>query len=273
MSLPDVQNTRGEYQFPVMAGVNQLHIPIKVARKNDGLIDTIAVADLRTYLSKQLKGINMSRLPIIMNQRLRDNWVVDNLQILLRDINSIMESSYSTVKLQFPFFFDKAAPVTENVGTSYCDVTFAAEMLSRTLADSDMEAYAFQLTVKAYVTTLCPCSRDISDYSAHNQRASVEMTVRYQELVYIEELVAIAERCSSCARFPVLKRPDEKYVTERAYENPKFVEDLAREVAVQLSLDPRIIGFHVTAISEESIHQHDAIAVVEEGMDTLRLRI
>jgi len=178
-----------------------------------------------------------------------------------------MESQHSTVSLQFPFFFIQRAPVTGLTGTSHCDVTLEASLSIINDLLTYPENYQFSLTVKAFVTTLCPCSKEISNYSAHNQRATVEMTVRFNDLVYIEELVAIAEDCSSCCRYPVLKRPDEKYVTERAYENPKFVEDLAREVATRLDDDSRIYAFKVTAISEESIHQHDAVAVVEKGMD------
>ena len=266
MALPDVQNIKGDYKFPVMAGVSGLYIPIKVARISGELVDTVATADLRTNLAKDLRGINMSRLPIILGERLQNDWVVEHLRELLRDINKIVESDYSTVKLQFPFFFIQAAPVTGLVGTSHCEVTLEAKL--RGYPDHSAENYQSMLTVKAFVTTLCPCSKEISAYSAHNQRATVEMVIGLNDfdIVYIEELVAIAESCSSCCRYPVLKRPDEKYVTEKAYENPKFVEDLAREVASRLDENRRIDAFRVTAISEESIHQHDAVAVVEKGM-------
>jgi GTP cyclohydrolase I len=259
--LPDVQNTIGDYKFALKAGIAGVKMPIKVKDLGGNLVPTVATVNMYTRLPKTHRGINMSRLPIILSELHKDHWVLDDLQRLLQTIMDRLESDAAHVTFEFPYFYTKAAPVTGHEGLAYVYVKFDA---SKTLQPG---SYDFLLTVKVATTTLCPCSKEISGYSAHNQRCSVEISVKYEDFVWIEQLIEIAEISSSCTRYPILKREDEKYVTEQAYDNPRFVEDVARGVAEKLTNDRRIKAFKVTVISEESIHQHDAVAEISVGME------
>lgn len=262
MNLPDIQNQKGNYSFPVKAGVSKVKIPIHVKNYDGQLVHTIADVDISVRLPRQYKGINMSRLPIILNNMSRNNWVIDNLKPLLEETMQVMESDAAFVRMTFPYFFERKAPVTDNVGLLSCECVFSAV--------TTPDTYKFVLTVRVPVMTLCPCSKEISRYSAHNQRAMVEISVYTEEdFIWIEELLVVAEQNASSALYPILKRLDEKYVTEHSYNKPRFVEDLARLIAVDLEADPRIKQFHVSVSSQESIHQHDAVAEVEGGLTDL----
>src|SRR6266498_1376356 len=156
--------------------------------------------------------------------------------------------------MQFPYFVNKSAPISKVKSLMDYEVTFVGEI--------DKGEKCFKMKVVVPVTSLCPCSKKISDYGAHNQRSHVTITAQMNNFVWIEELVEIAERQASCELFGLLKRPDEKYVTERAYDNPKFVEDMVRDVAAELNADPRIDAYVVESENFESIHNHSAYALV-----------
>ena len=261
MNLPDVQNLKGNYNFPVKAGIKGIKMPIHVKTKAGDLIRTIADVDMQVRLDRQLKGINMSRLPIILSEMQRNSWVLDNLRTLLSQTMDVMESDAAYVNMRFPYFYDKRSPVSHFVGTAHCMSTFTG------LMTSEQDSYRFVLGVDVPVMTLCPCSKEISRQSAHNQRATVSMQIVYgTDFVWIEDLVAIAEESASTGLYPILKRVDEKFVTESSYAKPRFVEDVARIVANRLTLDGRVQQYHVVVTSEESIHQHDAVAEVEGGL-------
>ena len=271
MNLPDVQNQEGNYTFPVKAGVSNIKMPIRVRSKKEflsnpfasdkDLMTTVASVDMSVRLSSQLKGINMSRLPIILNEMRTSGWVLDNLQTTLSVMMDRMESDAAYVRMHFPYFFEKLSPVTYLSGLAHCDCSFTA------MKTAEPGSYKLVLGVDVPVMTLCPCSKEISKYSAHNQRALVSVQLCYGDsFVWIEDVVKMAEESSSTGLYPILKRVDEKYVTEKSYENPRFVEDLARIMADKLTADERVQQFHVSVRSEESIHQHDAIAEVEGGL-------
>ncbi len=264
--LPDVQNTYGDFRYSVKAGIKGLIVPIQVKTREGGIQITPATAEMYVLLPACLRGINMSRLPIILNDMQADHWVLDDLEKILRRMCDMVGSSAAALRLDFKYFYDKAAPVTGHVGKAYVDVAFISSL--RVCTEPRVgchDYYWLRLAVTVPVTTLCPCSKEISSASAHNQRAFVTVEVSYDDFVWIEELVELVEECSSSAVYPILKRPDEKFVTEKAYSRPRFVEDLAREVAGRLSSDKRIIHFYVTVRSEESIHQHDAVAIISSG--------
>ena len=265
MILPDVQNQTGDYNFPVKAGVSNIKLPIKVRCKDEeALMTTVAEVSMAVRLPKQLKGINMSRLPIILSEMNTSGWVLDNLKSVLDTMMERMESDAAYIQMSFPYFYPKKAPVTEHVGMAHCACTFTA------LKTCEPGSYRFVLGVQVPVMTLCPCSKEISRYSAHNQRATVAIQISYgDEFVWIEDLVQVADSSASTGLYPILKRLDEKFVTEHSYNKPRFVEDLARIVAEKLTSDERVQKFHVFVCSEESIHQHDAIAEVEGGLTNI----
>jgi GTP cyclohydrolase I len=158
--------------------------------------------------------------------------------------------------MSFPYFVNKAAPVSGVQSLLDYDVTFIGEI--------ERGSYRFTMRVVVPVTSLCPCSKGISDYGAHNQRSHVTVTARTRGFVWIEDVVRICEEQASCELYGLLKRPDEKYVTEKAYDNPKFVEDVVRDVATVLNGDPRIVAYVVESENFESIHNHSAYALIEK---------
>ncbi len=258
MELPDVQNRKGDYGFRLRAGTTNMTIPITVRNPRLGLVTTVAKATMTVALPKHLKGINMSRLPIILNEMQEDNWCLDELEGVLDNVLAVLGTDEASIELEFPYFYSKSAPVSGHTGLAHVEVKFYAYK-SKSL-------WKFRLTVTTPVTTLCPCSKEVSNNSAHNQRAFITIEVIYNDFVWIEDLIKYAEESASSEVYPILKRPDEKYVTERAYDNPHFVEDVARSVATKLEADARIATYRIEVRSEESIHQHDAFASLEKGM-------
>lgn len=261
MTLPDIQNQKGDFKYRLKAGVSGLKIPILVKNQDDGLVQTIADIDMHVRLDRDTRGINMSRLPIIAAGMTSDHWVVDNLKAGLIDMLAIMESDAAEVVMKFPYFYEKMSPTTRHSGIAHADITFTGFM------DKYEGQFIFILTVKSPVMTLCPCSKEISENSAHNQRAEVEISVFYgNKFVWIEDIIEIAEFSASSGVYPILKRPDEKYVTEFSYNKPRFVEDVARHAAELIEKRKEIQAYHVKVRSFESIHQHDATAEVSGGL-------
>jgi GTP cyclohydrolase I len=157
--------------------------------------------------------------------------------------------------MSFPYFVHKAAPISGVKALLDYEVTFAGEIREGRITRTTK--------VVVPVTSLCPCSKEISDYGAHNQRSHVTITAQTNDFVWLEELIEIAEKQASCEVYGLLKRPDEKFVTERAYDNPKFVEDMVRDIAAVLNADPRIDSYVVESENFESIHNHSAYALIE----------
>jgi GTP cyclohydrolase I len=176
---------------------------------------------------------------------------------MLRDMVKRLEAEFGHIEMTFPYFINKAAPVSGVKSLIDYEITFTGEV--------SRDGYSFTMKVVVPVTSLCPCSKQISEYGAHNQRSHVTITACTNSHVWIEELVRIAEQEASCELYGLLKRPDEKFVTERAYDNPKFVEDLVRDVATALNQDKRIDAYVVESENFESIHNHSAYALIEKG--------
>lgn len=255
--LPDVQNQIGDYHFPLNAGVTNMTAPILIQTAH-GLQSTVAKVSMLVSLDRSLKGINMSRLPQILN-RIKDKWVVDTMKPVLEEMLEVMGSEEASVVYTFPYFYSKTAPVSLNTGLSHVDVNLKGRIDHR-------GEYKLTLSVIVPVMTLCPCSKEISESNAHNQRANVLVEVDLgDEIIWIEELINMVEQSASSPLYPILKREDEKYVTEFAYANPRFVEDLVREVALKLDSDHRAKWYRIQVISEESIHQHNAVAEIYKG--------
>ncbi len=250
-SLPDHREVRID-----RVGVTDVRFPIVVRDKAHSSQHTIARVALTVDLPHHFKGTHMSRFIEVLNEH-GAVVHVDNIKEILRHLQQRLDAQQAHVDFEFPFFIEKKAPVTEAVGLMDYNVRFTA---TATLKESD-----FVLTVMVPVTTLCPCSKAISKYGAHNQRGQVTLSVRFSKLVWIEELIQIVESSASAELYSLLKRPDEKAVTERAYDHPVFVEDLVRNVAIKANADPRITWYRVEAENYESIHNHNAYAMIEKG--------
>jgi len=200
----------------------------------------------------------MSRFIEILNEN-NSEISIQSFENLLRLMAHKLEAETGTIEMCFPFFITKVAPVSGVKSLMDYEVTFIGEI----------EDNAYNLTLKIIipVTSLCPCSKKISQYGAHNQRSHVTVTARIKEFIWIEDLIRIVEEQASSELYGLLKRPDEKFVTEYAYDNPKFVEDMVRDVAAKLNLDTRVEAYSVECENFESIHNHSAYAVINRGLN------
>ncbi|MBK8981578.1 MAG: GTP cyclohydrolase I FolE2 [Ignavibacteria bacterium] len=253
--LPDTQNQTDVREIPIdKVGVKNLKYPFAVRDKDNELQHTIATVSMTVDLPKEFKGTHMSRFVEILQCESREIHV-DSIDTLLVEMQKRLNSNSSHIEIEFPYFKMKKAPVTGKPSLIDYSVKFHAV---RSGKKKD-----FVLTVKVPVTTLCPCSKNISKYGAHNQRGEVTISVRFRNTVWIEEIINVAESSASCELFSLLKREDERYVTERAYENPVFVEDLVRNVVLKLKKMKNIIWYSVEAENFESIHNHNAYAHIE----------
>ncbi len=256
MAIPDVQGSADLRQLPInKVGIKSIRHPVKVLDKSGGVQHTIAVFNMYVGLPHNFKGTHMSRFVEILNTNNREV-SVENFESMLRDMVVRLEAETGHVEMNFPYFINKQAPISKVKSLMDYDVSFVGEILAG-------GEYRQTTKVVVPVTSLCPCSKKISERGAHNQRSHVTITATTNDFIWIEELVEMAESQASCELFGLLKRPDEKYVTERAYDNPKFVEDLVRDVAGMLNADKRIDAYVVESENFESIHNHSAYALIE----------
>jgi GTP cyclohydrolase I len=237
-------------------GVKGLRHPIQIRDKARETQDTIATVALTVDLPHQFKGTHMSRFVEVLNEHGRLIHV-ENIPVILSRLQKKLQAESAHVIMDFPFFLEKKAPVSGAVGLMDYECRFDASVSG---SDND-----FKLTVAVPVATLCPCSKAISARGAHNQRGIVTLQITFSETVWIEELIALIEESASCELYSLLKRPDEKFVTEKAYDNPVFVEDLVRNVALRCNNDPRITWYRIEVENFESIHNHSAYAMIEKG--------
>ncbi|MGE3312310.1 MAG: GTP cyclohydrolase FolE2 [Limisphaerales bacterium] len=237
-------------------GVRGLRFPIQIRDKAKVHQNTVATLGMYVDLPKEFKGTHMSRFIEVLNAH-GGIVHVENIPDILRAMQLKLHAKTAHLEMEFPFFLTKKAPVSGQEGVLDYTARFSA---AATGTEID-----FVLTVVVGLTTLCPCSKAISRFGAHNQRGYVTVSIRAREIVWIEDLIAIVESCGSSELYSLLKRPDEKAVTERAFENPVFVEDLVRNVATKLNGHPDITWFKVEAENHESIHNHNAYACIERG--------
>lgn len=255
-TIEDVQGRSDHRQIPInKVGVKDIDHPVTVGQRCGGDQNTVATFNMYVDLPHNFKGTHMSRFVEILNQH--DNPItVASFREMLGEMTNRLEAEVGHVEMTFPYFIKKAAPVSGVTSLMNYQATFIGEHRDNKTS----------VTVKVLVpvTSLCPCSKGISDRGAHNQRSHVTIAVDTDEFVWLEEIIDIAEREASSQLYGILKRPDEKYVTEHAYDHPKFVEDLVRDIAVELNKDNRIRGYVVEAENFESIHNHSAYAQVEK---------
>jgi GTP cyclohydrolase I len=255
--LHDKQSERDHRELRIdKVGVRGMRFPIQIRDKAHSLQNTVATIGMFVDLPKEFKGTHMSRFVEVLNAH--GNVVhVENITDILYAMQARLNAATSHLEMEFPFFLEKRAPVSGMSSVMDYTARFDATAIGKEID--------FVLTVKVNVTTLCPCSKAISSYGAHNQRGAVTVQIRSTKAIWIEDLIAIIEASASSELYALLKRQDEKAVTERAYENPVFVEDLVRNVALRLNAHPDVTWYKVEAENYESIHNHNAYACIEKG--------
>ncbi|MDO4921282.1 MAG: GTP cyclohydrolase FolE2 [Phascolarctobacterium sp.] len=253
--MKDVQSEKDLRHIPLKhVGIKNLRWPIELMDKERGTQHSVANVTLAVDLPHDLRGTHMSRFVECL--RTLGPVGLNEIENILDKLKEHLQAEKAFMQLEFPYFITKAAPVSGMTAPMDMDCVYKAEKGER---------FKLRITAVVPVQTLCPCSKEISDYGAHNQRAWAKMEIEASELVWLEELAALADAAASAPVYGLLKRPDEKFVTERAYDNPRFVEDAVREIALRLEADKRITWYRAEVESVESIHNHNAFAVVEKG--------
>jgi GTP cyclohydrolase I len=247
--IPDIQNSKDSRHISIdKVGIKDIRHPIVVRDRNGGEQHTVARFNMYVNLPHDFKGTHMSRFVEILNKH-EYEITVKSFKTMLAEMTRLLNAQSGHIEMSFPYFMTKAAPVSGVKSLMDYEVSFIGQM----------QGHKPNLLIKVVVpvTSLCPCSKNISEYGAHNQRSHITVCVRTRNFLWIEELIEMVENVASCELYGLLKRPDEKYVTERAYDNPKFVEDMVRDVAVLFNRDDRIAAYTV-----ESIHNHSAYAML-----------
>jgi len=269
MTLEDVQSRKDHRQIGLdRAGVSDIRYPIVVLDRDHQRQSTIATIAMSVSLPHDFKGTHMSRFIEVLSAH-RGELTLRTLPLVLNELKQRLEAKSARMEVTFPYFLERRAPVSGAAALMDYQCSFVGE--------SNGTSDDFILQVRVPVTSLCPCSKAISDYGAHNQRGFITIDVRTKrtfdggpEIVWIEELIALAEKSASAPVYPLLKRSDERFVTMQAYDNPVFVEDMVRTVSLELQGDSRVAWFRVHAVNHESIHNHSAFAQIEWPMPEVR---
>lgn len=249
--LPDVQASLDERKIVIQkVGVKSIRHPLTLKTKN-GTQGSIAIIDMTVMLPAHIKGTHMSRFLEILQSN-HDPISFDSMHVLLKDMLLRLEAEEGHIEMRMPLFINKIAPISRVESLLDYDLTIKVS--------SEKGIVRYILGVQVPVTSLCPCSKKISEYGAHNQRSHIIISAELTNDLAVEDLISIAEQAASCELWGLLKRPDEKYVTEKAYDNPKFVEDLVRDIAVALHQEEKIVSYEVSSENFESIHNHSAYA-------------
>jgi GTP cyclohydrolase IB len=260
--MPDMQSAADDRRLAIdQVGIKGIRYPLSFADADGVARPTVAVCNVYVELPDDRRGTHMSRLVALLEalgEPGHPPLTVAGMESLAHQLVALLEAPGGRIELAFPYFVKKSAPVSGVASLLDYEVRLTAELGGG--------HYRPTVAVAVPVTSLCPCSKEISEYGAHNQRSTVTIAVRPRAPLFVAELIRIAEDEASCELYGLLKRADEKYITERAYDNPKFVEDLVRAVASRLQADPRLEGFVVEAENFESIHNHSAYARIARGL-------
>jgi len=259
--IKDVQNQKDSRNIPIQkVGVKDVEIPLKIERKpqdnNEIELESVyAKVKMSVSLPAHYKGTHMSRFIEILNDYQKETLISTDIEQVLCDMKKRLDAQSAYLKFSFKYFIKKQAPKSNLESLMCYDCAFEGEI-------NENGVYKFYLIAKVPITTLCPCSKEISDYGAHNQRALLRIKIGYDNNnhIWLEDLIKMAENCASCEIYPLLKREDEKFVTEKAYENPKFVEDVIRDIVSKLDENKIINFYEVEMEAFESIHGHNAWA-------------
>ena len=258
MSMRDVQNERDFRNIPInQVGVKNLRYPIAVRDRRDGYQHTVATISMYVDLPHEYKGTHMSRF-VEMLHVLKPEVSLKKFEVILENMKKYLDAASAHLEMTFPYFIEKKAPISMATGL----MDYACRIAGSSDAAGKVD---LQSEVVVPITSVCPCSKEISDFGAHNQRGEVRLCLRFKKFIWLEDMIELVESAASSDVYSVLKRVDEKCVTERAYQNPKFVEDIVRDIAQRLFSDPNITWFSVSAENFESIHNHSAYAHIISG--------
>ena len=261
--MKDIQNHADDRNIDIdQVGVKGIRYPITVLDKNMGKQQTVATINMYVNLPRQYKGTHMSRFVEILNEHSK-RISLQNFSDILKEMKKRLNAESANMEITFPYFINKRAPVSGSEGLMEYMCTFKGSL------DKGSDLIT---VIHVPIATLCPCSKEISDFGAHNQRGEVTLQVRFKKFIWIEDLISLVEESASSDIYSVLKREDEKYVTERAYEHPMFVEDIVRDIAEKLNSDSNITWFAVESENFESIHNHNAYAYIEKHKKQVRLK-
>jgi len=256
MKMNDIQNQKDHRKIEInKVGVKNIRYPITVLDKAKGVQHTVASVNMYVDLPHRFKGTHMSRFVEILNQY-KGDIAIKTFSKILREVKKRLKAKTAHLEVEFSYFIEKEAPVTKAKGL----MEYVCRFRGSSNAKED-----FYVGIAVPITTVCPCSKEISQFGAHNQRSIVTVNLRFKKFIWIEDIIQLVEDRASCDLYSILKRADEKFVTEKAYKNPMFVEDVVREIAKKLKADPNITWFTVESENFESIHNHSAYAYVERG--------
>ncbi len=257
--IPDIQSSQDTRHIAIdKVGIKDIKHPVVVSDRSGREQHTVANFNMYVNLPDKYKGTHMSRFVEILNHH-EYEITVQSFKRMIEEMTELLNAESGNIEMHFPYFVNKAAPISGVKSLMDYEVTFIGQ-----ITDGKPEVL---VKVLVPVTSLCPCSKNISDYGAHNQRSHITVCVKMQDFIWIEELIDIVEKVASCELYGLLKRPDEKYVTEKAYDNPKFVEDIVRDVAVKFNEDERISAYTVESENFESIHNHSAYAMLSHDKE------
>ena len=257
--IPDVQNSADKRQIAInKVGIKDIRHPAQVKDRSGKIQHTVANFNMTVNLPHNFKGTHMSRFVEILNSHEREI-TVQSFNDMLAETTERLDAEEAHIEMNFPYFVNKTAPESGVQSLLDYEVSFIGKRSKGT--------NTINVKVVVPVTSLCPCSKKISNYGAHNQRSHVTVNVRTNGFIWIEDIIDIVEKQASCELYSLLKRPDEKVVTERAYDNPKFVEDMVRDIAASLNEDDRVLAYVLESENFESIHNHSAYALIEHDKE------
>lgn len=257
--IPDIQSSEDTRYIDIdRVGIKDIRHPIVVRDRSGRDQHTVATFNMYVSLPHNFKGTHMSRFVEILNHH-EYEITVESFKRMIVEMTEILHAEAGHIEMSFPFFMIKFAPISKVQSLMDYQVSFIGQIQNKVTS--------VLVKIIVPITSLCPCSKNISDYGAHNQRSHVTVQARLRSFIWVEELIEMIEKVGSCELYGLLKRPDEKYVTEKAYDNPKFVEDIVRDVAIRLNADDRITAYVIESENFESIHNHSAYAMVERDKD------
>ncbi len=257
-TIKDTQNERDYRRIPIdKVGIKNLRYPIRVLDKKNGYQNTVANINMYVDLPHKYKGTHMSRFVELLHL-FRPEVSLKKFSVILNQMKKHLNAASAHIEVTFPYFIEKKAPVTKSPGL----MDYTCRIIGSSDPDGKVDLVS-EVTVP--ISSVCPCSKEISEIGAHNQRGEVRLSFRFKKFVWMEDMIKLVENAASCEVYSVLKRMDEKYVTEKAFTNPKFVEDIVRDISKPLKEDDNITWFSVGAENFESIHNHSAYAQITCG--------
>lgn len=263
--MKEVQNEIDSRNIEIdKVGIKNLSYPIRVLDKKDKEQHTVASINMYVSLPHHFRGTHMSRFVEVLEKH-KDEIAIKNISKILKEIREKFDARSAHIEIKFPYFIEKQAPISKAKSLMQYQCEFNSSLTRlRQGYGGQANKFSFILGVSVPIATLCPCSKAISERGAHNQRGTIRVLVRFHKFLWIEDIVSLVEDCASSSLYSLVKRADEKYITEHSYDNPVFVEDVVRNVALKLNKQKDITWYNVEVESYESIHNHDAYALVEK---------